>query len=249
MIISIISYRGGSGKTLFSLNLAAQLNIFNKTILVEADFLAPTLQYLVENYIDKIEYTWNDYLLGRCSISAIVNPIKIKNYEIPMIFTRQNNDDILMHFHNRAVWMDKFSRKIVHFFNQQKAEHHDVIIDNQNGMFLATATHAFFSDFLIVILRPSFTDVKGTLTFLEALDTPYFLVWNSTFEKIEPEIEQWNRMFQQHEHFKGELARIPFDEETAYLNWAKNIPIIENTIFHEKIKQIAERITNERLKY
>ena len=71
-VITIHSYRGGTGKTSVAANVAACLSQSGKnTCLVDLDFRAPSLNTMFDY---KPEYWINDYLEGRCEIdSAVVN--------------------------------------------------------------------------------------------------------------------------------------------------------------------------------
>ncbi|MEM3442919.1 MAG: ParA family protein [Candidatus Bathyarchaeia archaeon] len=66
-IIAVHSYKGGTGKTLLSLNLAATLVKHGKKVcLFDLDFRAPSLSTILK--IDKAAYWINDYLNGTCEI-------------------------------------------------------------------------------------------------------------------------------------------------------------------------------------
>lgn len=66
-IIAIHSYKGGTGKTLLSVNLAATYARRGmKVCLLDLDFRAPSLQSLFD--LNSTEYWLNDYLNGACKI-------------------------------------------------------------------------------------------------------------------------------------------------------------------------------------
>ncbi len=70
-IIAIHSYKGGTGKTLLSVNLAAAYAKRGKKVcLLDLDFRAPSLQSIFE--LDGAEYWLNDYLNGACKIEKIL---------------------------------------------------------------------------------------------------------------------------------------------------------------------------------
>jgi len=67
-IIAVHSYKGGTGKTLLSLNLAATfVKRGKKVCLMDLDFRAPSLSTLLR--VDKAECWMNDYLNGTCEIN------------------------------------------------------------------------------------------------------------------------------------------------------------------------------------
>ena len=70
-IVAVHSYKGGTGKTLLSVNLAATLAKHGKKVcLFDLDFRAPSLATLLK--IDKAEYWLNDYLNGVCEINKVL---------------------------------------------------------------------------------------------------------------------------------------------------------------------------------
>lgn len=70
-IIAVHSYKGGTGKTLLSINLAATFAKHGKKVcLFDLDFRAPSLATLFK--IDKAEFWLNDYLNGLCEINKVL---------------------------------------------------------------------------------------------------------------------------------------------------------------------------------
>ncbi len=66
-IIAVHSYKGGTGKTLLSVNLAATFVKHGKKVcLLDLDFRAPSLSTILK--IEKAECWFNDYLNGTCKI-------------------------------------------------------------------------------------------------------------------------------------------------------------------------------------
>ncbi len=70
-IIAVHSYKGGTGKTLLSINFAATFAKHGKKVcLFDLDFRAPSLATLLK--IDKADYWLNDYLNGVCDIDKVL---------------------------------------------------------------------------------------------------------------------------------------------------------------------------------
>jgi MinD-like ATPase involved in chromosome partitioning or flagellar assembly len=70
-IIAVHSYKGGTGKTLLSVNLAATfVRRGKKVCLLDLDFRAPSLSTLLK--VDKAEHWLNDYLNGTCDIDKVL---------------------------------------------------------------------------------------------------------------------------------------------------------------------------------
>jgi len=70
-IVAVHSYKGGTGKTLLSVNLAATFAEHGKKIcLFDLDFRAPSLATILK--IEKAEHWLNDYLNGMCEIDKVL---------------------------------------------------------------------------------------------------------------------------------------------------------------------------------
>jgi septum site-determining protein MinD len=70
-IIAVHSYKGGTGKTLLSVNLAATFaKRGRKVCLFDLDFRAPSLATLLK--VEKSDHWLNDYLNGTCDIDKVL---------------------------------------------------------------------------------------------------------------------------------------------------------------------------------
>lgn len=70
-ILAVHSYKGGTGKTLLSINLAATFAEHGKKVcLFDLDFRAPSLATLLK--VEKAEHWLNDYLNGACEIDKVI---------------------------------------------------------------------------------------------------------------------------------------------------------------------------------
>jgi len=78
-IISIVSGKGGTGKSVLSLNLAYQLALLKKKVLlVDLDINFSSIALML-NILP--EYTLGDYLLGKVLFDEIITPFRI-NYDL-----------------------------------------------------------------------------------------------------------------------------------------------------------------------
>ena len=77
MIITLHSFKGGTGKTLLTINLAAMLSKSGKRVcLIELDFSAPS--FFVAFKPEKI-YWMNDYLAKACKIESVLTDCSTKD--------------------------------------------------------------------------------------------------------------------------------------------------------------------------
>jgi MinD-like ATPase involved in chromosome partitioning or flagellar assembly len=73
-IIAVHSYKGGTGKTLISVNLAATFAKQGKKVcLFDLDFRAPSLFAILK--MESVPYYLNDYLNGTCEIDKVLTDI------------------------------------------------------------------------------------------------------------------------------------------------------------------------------
>ena len=70
-IVAVHSYKGGTGKTLLSVNLAAAFAKHGKKVcLFDLDFRAPSLFAILK--VGNADYWLNDYLNGTCDIDKVL---------------------------------------------------------------------------------------------------------------------------------------------------------------------------------
>lgn len=68
-IVSIHSYRGGTGKSNLTANLATSMALLGKRVgLVDTDIQSPGINVLFGLHDEKIKNTLNDYLWGQCHV-------------------------------------------------------------------------------------------------------------------------------------------------------------------------------------
>jgi len=79
-IIAVHSYKGGTGKTLLSVNLAAALAKRGKKVaLFDLDFRAPSLFAIFK--INEVSHWVNDYLNGTCDINKVLTDLSSRLQE------------------------------------------------------------------------------------------------------------------------------------------------------------------------
>ena len=78
LVMSVHSYRGGTGKTLLSTNLAATYARKEKVCLLDYDLRAPSLHSLFD--VDMPDWWINDYLNGDCDIEEAIVEVRPNLY-------------------------------------------------------------------------------------------------------------------------------------------------------------------------
>ncbi|NIZ41374.1 ParA family protein (plasmid) [Entomospira entomophila] len=73
--------KGGVGKTTISGNIGAYLATKGKTVVIDADLQGNLSSWLFKG--KELEFTLVDYLVGRCSLEAVIQPISDNFYLLP----------------------------------------------------------------------------------------------------------------------------------------------------------------------
>lgn len=191
-IISIHSFRGGTGKSNTTANLAALLAAAGRRVgVVDTDILSPGIHVLFGLDEGRIRYSLNDYLWGRCEIEAaaydvtpaegglsgriFLIPSSIKAGEIARVL-REGYDVGLLNDGFRSL-IDKLGLDLL-------------LIDTHPGLNEETLLSIAISDALVVILRPDQQDYLGTGVTVEVarkLEVPHMLIIvNKTPQVFDP---------------------------------------------------------------
>jgi MinD-like ATPase involved in chromosome partitioning or flagellar assembly len=186
-IISFHSFRGGTGKSNITANVAVQLALAGKRIgIVDADILSPGIHVLFGIDGTRIEHSLNDYLWGKCEIQmaaidvtpglSVLIPGKI--FLIPSSLKAGEIARVLREGYDVGLLNDGFQRLI------EDLELDMLIIDTHPGINEETLLSIAISDGLIIVLRPDQQDYQGTGVTVEVareLDVPSIhLIVNKT---------------------------------------------------------------------
>lgn len=189
-IISIHSFRGGTGKSNVTANLATILaRAGNRVAIVDTDIQSPGVHVPFGLDETKVKLTLNDYLWGRCSIEAATydvssvfttrqksgwfNQNRGKIYLLPSSIKTGEISKILREGYDARLLNDGFRHLI------QKLQLDYLFIDTHPGINEETLLSVIISDVLIVILRPDKQDYQGTAVTVDVarkLDVPKMMM-------------------------------------------------------------------------
>lgn len=199
-IISVHSFRGGTGKSNLTANLAATMSLQGKNVgVVDTDIQSPGIHVIFGLDEDKMNHSLNDYLWGKCDIKDTaydVSNILHTNekhgdlYLIPSSIKAGQIARILREGYDVARLNDGLNQLI-------KALDLDyLLIDTHPGLNEETLLSIAISDVLVVILRPDRQDFQGTAVTLEVarkLDmTNIMMVVNKALSSSDLDILQHN---------------------------------------------------------
>ena len=181
-IVSVHSFRGGTGKSNITANLAAIMATRGlKVAVVDTDIQSPGVHVIFGFDESKMAYSLNDYLWGKCEISQAaydITPglgaeIEGKVYLVPSSI---NPGDIARVLHE-GYDVNQLNEG---FEELGRALSLDIlIIDTHPGLNEETLLSISISDVLLIIMRPDQQDYQGTSVTLDVanrLEVPRILL-------------------------------------------------------------------------
>ena len=247
-IVMIHSYKGGSGKTLFSINFA---NILRKTyskrvLLIEADFSMPVFTSIFTDYSPDIFF--NDYLNGE---SVTLQQCIYPNYDdnLGIIYCNPHfnpNDKILT---TDPEYYETMVLKLSQ--NLKELKYDFVIFDLSPGKNLFAASILILSNKIFTILRPDKYSVIGIKSLFQEFYSSVSRLQNKEFHIILNQVPQHRDMLKIIEPWKQSVIGISkgiasfnlidFDHNTGFFVASNNLVLdLENPTS----KHIAEIINN-----
>jgi len=186
-IISIHSFRGGTGKSNTTANVAALLAAEGRRVaVIDTDIQSPGIHILFGMAGEDIDHSLNDYLWGRCEIGQAVHDvtdnlgadIKGKVFLIPSSVQADEIVNVLREGYDVSL-LTQGIRNLV-----SSLELDALIIDTHPGLNEETLFSIAISHSLAIIMRPDQQDYEGTGVTVEvarSLDVPrMMLVVNKT---------------------------------------------------------------------
>jgi MinD-like ATPase involved in chromosome partitioning or flagellar assembly len=196
-IVSIHSFRGGTGKSNTTANVTALLAAEGQRVgIIDTDIVSPGIHVLFglrdEGEADGIQHTLNDYLWGKCNIEdaaldvtrRVGGPLKGQVYLVPSSMKTGDIARVLREGYDVGLLSDGYQRLI------EKLNLDVLMIDTHPGLNEETLLSIAISDALAIIMRPDSQDYQGTAVTVEVarkLDVPHMvLVVNKAPQSIDP---------------------------------------------------------------
>lgn len=162
-IISTHSFRGGTGKSNITANLAAQLaNQGHRVGVFDTDIQSPGIHVIFGLEESETKHTLNDYLWGNCSIEDAAHEVYSSDetdgvvYFVPSSIDPNDIARILREKYDASDMHAAF-RDLIASLNLDF-----LLIDTHPGLNEETLLSIAISDSLIIILRPDQQDFQGT---------------------------------------------------------------------------------------
>lgn len=197
-IVAIHSFRGGTGKTNTTANIAAQAALRGKRVaVIDTDIQSPGIHVLFGLDEQKMNHTLNEFLHGDCTIADVALNIGENVPDLPGLAKLKNKDIWLIPSSINCAEISRILRDgyDVNLLNQglhdiRKALELDYLfIDTHPGLHETTLLSLAISDMLIILLRPDQQDYQGTavtVTIARSLDVPeIWLLVNKVLNKYD----------------------------------------------------------------
>lgn len=169
-IVSVHSFRGGTGKSNTTANLAALLAADGRRVgIIDTDISSPGIHVLFGLVEEEIKASLNDYLWGQCEIEAAAQdvtsrvgvPVKGKLFLVPSSMKPGDIARVLREGYDVGLLNDGYERLL------DKLKLDVLMIDTHPGLNEETLLSIAISDALIIILRPDSQDYQGTAVTVE----------------------------------------------------------------------------------
>ncbi|MFL7792211.1 MAG: MinD/ParA family protein [Anaerolineae bacterium] len=168
-VVSVHSFRGGTGKSNITANVSAQFAKMGKRVgVIDTDIQSPGIHVLFGMDEEKIDKALNDYLWGRCAIEETAYDVGARLgtgevvvmsggiYLIPSSIRAGEIARVLREGYDVGLLNDGF-RALLDKLNLDY-----LFIDTHPGLNEETLLSVAISDVLIIILRPDQQDFQGT---------------------------------------------------------------------------------------
>jgi septum site-determining protein MinD len=164
-IISLHSFRGGTGKSNTTANIAALLAADGRRVgVVDTDIQSPGIHILFGLAGEQVSHALNDYLWGKCDIaetahdvsSCLGSDLKGKVYLIPSSIRPGEITRVLREGYDAQLLTTGFRRLV------DELDLDVLLIDTHPGLGEETLLSIVISHTLVIILRPDQQDYEGT---------------------------------------------------------------------------------------
>ena len=168
-LIAVHSFRGGTGKSNVTANLAALLALRGHRVgAVDTDIQSPGIHALFNVAADQLKFALNDYLWKKCRIEEAACDVtdtlpagKGRLFIIPSSMRTGEITRILQEGYDVGLLNNGFQQLI------QRLQLDFLLVDTHPGVNEETLLSSAISDMLLLILRPDRQDYQGTAIMLE----------------------------------------------------------------------------------
>lgn len=255
-IISIHSFRGGTGKSNITANLAARAALMDKRVgIVDTDIQSPGIHVPFGLNEAKMGRTLNEYLRGDCAIEEVCLCIgdqpgdasgrsQLAGKKLWLAPSSINSGEISRVLRD-GYDVGRLNEGLQRMIKGLNLDY--LFIDTHPGLNEETLLSIAISDILLIILRPDQQDFQGTAVTVDiarGLDVPdLFLVVNKAltrynFQQIKEQVEQI---------YRAEVAGVlPLTEDMADMGSSDIFSLLfPDHPWSQAIRSVAQAILQE----
>jgi MinD-like ATPase involved in chromosome partitioning or flagellar assembly len=171
-IVAVHSYKGGTGKTLLSVNLAATFAKHGKKVcLFDLDFRAPSLFAILK--VDNADCWLNDYLNGNCNINKVLIDLSSRipgNGKFFAALANPATEAIREMSAKDRKWEMRALGRLLSLRNTLLSDQFDYLVfDTSPGLQYSSINAIVTADFVVVATTGDRSDVDGTRRMLREL--------------------------------------------------------------------------------
>ncbi|HIK17545.1 MAG TPA: MinD/ParA family protein [Leptolyngbyaceae cyanobacterium M33_DOE_097] len=246
-VISVHSFRGGTGKSNLTANLAVlTASKGNRVAIVDTDIQSPGIHVIFGMDEQEMQRSLNDYLWERCTITEAsynVTPADVAKaggsvYLIPSSIKAGEIARILNEGYSVTLLNDGLRNLC------QELQLDYLFIDTHPGLNKETLLSVAISDALVIILRPDRQDFQGTAVTLQVarkLDTPKTML---VVNKVLPSYDPQDVKEQVSSKFQVPVAGVfPVCDEMIQLASGGVFSLVHpNHPYTEQLKKVTEQV-------
>jgi MinD-like ATPase involved in chromosome partitioning or flagellar assembly len=170
-IIAVHSYKGGTGKTLLSVNLAATFAKKGKRVCIfDLDFRAPSLSVILK--AENVENWFNDYLNNTCDIKDVLVNLSGRipgNGKLFAALANPATEAIRDISSKDKKWEMRALGRLLSLRELLKDDFDYLIFDTSPGLQYSSINAIVAADFVVVATTGDRSDVDGTKRMLAEL--------------------------------------------------------------------------------
>jgi septum site-determining protein MinD len=246
-IISVHSFRGGTGKSNTTANVATILASQGKRVgVIDTDIQSPGIHVLFGFDEDKMQYSLNDYLWGKCDIrqtaydltNSLNTTLAGQIYLIPSSIKAGEIARVVREGYDVGLLNDGF-HDLVEQLNLDV-----LMIDTHPGLNEETLLSIAVSDALAIVMRPDQQDFQGTGVTVEVarkLDVPRMVL---VVNKVPPIFKEAEVKLRVEQTYNVPVAAIfPHSDEMMILA-SEGIFVLRfpDHIISQRFRQLADAL-------
>jgi len=252
-IVSIHSFRGGTGKSNLTANLAAQVAMTGKRVgIIDTDIQSPGIHVRFGLAEDTMGHTLNEFLRSERSIREVAYAVgehptdlpglqKLAGKQLWLVPSSIKSSEIGRVLRD-GYDVGKLNEGMQYLLKEMQLDY--MFIDTHPGLNEETLLSIAVSDVLLIVMRPDQQDFQGTAVTVDiarGLDVPnLFLVVNKALTRYD-----FNQVSQQVQNtFESTVAGVlPLTEDMADMGSADIFSLrYPDHPWSKSLRQIAQRI-------